>query len=243
MFIAALLLLLTIQLVSQGQVITDLPEYSTKFYLVAVYNDLDNMTVRSAKLHNFMRQNPHMRKLTSQTIYHEWDSKDEIVNRTKWRAFLGDERPALLLLGVAKSNGTADPVFFAYGANLRTGDQLVKSIHESLTAYQHYLSQPSNQRGRWRCTPQGCFPRQDQQRMDRDLPEQQPDLKLPRLDQTVDVQLPDMGVSVDVGKDEKPANEDSTEEEEGIPLVAIILTLLGAAGAGAYSELKKGQDS
>lgn len=141
-----------------AQPVDTLPEYSTKLYLTAVVDSRTQPSPSSAALLQFMRTNPVMQTLANETVYHEWDNDTSFVRNSSWKQILGSTRPAILLLGVPKDNGTSDIIFYRAGNHLHI-QQLPADIQQSIQRYKDYLSTPANRRGSWQrqpCGPQGC---------------------------------------------------------------------------------------
>lgn len=205
------------------------------------------MTAADVELYKLLRQDAGLKKLTEVANFHEYHDGMEIIRDTKWATYLGTERPALLLQGAAKADGTADNIFFVKGPVMKSAKLVIDLLVTSIRKYSIYLALPAEARTqRWRplkC-PDGTCPRTPRQ------PAPTPD---PLVDPTtppavvvpvapitpfdINVLLdPDDGVDVKV---EVPTTIEapSTEAEEGIPV--LVLLLIAAAGFAGYVVSQK----
>jgi hypothetical protein len=116
-----------------------LPETSKRFYLTVVYSY--PRSERCQELEAFLKTSPSMQSLISQVIFHDWDDTDRIVQTTAWKAFLGNERPALLLQAPPDGDGRSDVVYFNKGESLPVGYKLVRQLAAAIDDYKPELEQ------------------------------------------------------------------------------------------------------
>jgi hypothetical protein len=120
------LMLLFVATPCLGQRIVDLPETGQKWFLTAVYSDASAPTQQDRRLAAILRGD--LSHLVSQVNFVEWDASTEFVNQSDWKAYLGTNRPALILQTPADSDGKGRVVYFASGPHLKTDQYLVQSI-------------------------------------------------------------------------------------------------------------------
>lgn len=242
-----------------AQEVFERPETSANWYLTAVYSN--PMTPDDVALYKLLREDAGLIKLTEVTHFNEYHDGMAIVNETGWKTYLGTERPALLLQGAARPDGKADNIFFVRGVLTKAKD-LVGYLHKAIQRYGIHLALPANVRGQkpWRpfrnpgggggC-PDGNCPRAPRQPgpgpgpaplVDPTSPPAVVTPIMPLAPFNIDVLLgpkDDVEVVVEVppadAVDKLPATP--VAEEEGIPLIALLL--VAAAGFAGYVSSQK----
>ena len=95
----------------------DAPEFAGKYFLTIVVSDLRNPTV-DERIFLYTTNSGPMVKFREQVVVNTWDNSKQFLQRSDWSAFIGPERPALLLQAPSDATGKAPVVFFAKGDQL-----------------------------------------------------------------------------------------------------------------------------
>lgn len=222
----ALFTVLAVALSAQAQETLERPEYSNKWNLTVVYNS--PFDAQSSELHAFLRSNPGMKGLVKDTNFNEYLADNDLIDRTLWATYIGGVRPAMLLQGRAKKNGTADVVFYANGAGLTLDKKLVDAVRNAIKDYVAHTTTGTSQTWNPRCPEGNCPIRIRRPNVDIAINPPSPPPVIAPLTPTLPPAIPPALLP------EEPAEEEPAEEEGGIPV--LLLVLVAAAGLyGAYS--------
>lgn len=130
------LILLLVPGLAFAEPVDERPETAGRWFLTAVYSSLDAPTERDQQLYSILRTDPRLVNLINQVNFVEWDNTSRFVNNSAWKAYLGSNRPALLLQTPANSRGVGSVVYFASGPHLKTDSNLADSLAAAIERYQ-----------------------------------------------------------------------------------------------------------
>lgn len=219
------LVLLTACAAARAERVVDLPEYDGRFYLTVIYDDSE----QSGKLHDFVRT-ARFTQFRDQCVYNEYTDQTALIKSTAWKTFLGPNRPAVLLQAAQDRNGKAKIVFYASGENLPIGNDLYVYLQNNLNSYVAAHNEGKAEQWVRQCPNGRCWPRQPQPTPEPPTP--------PVVIPPVEPITPTVPVVPEIPQLEAP---EEVADDDGIPVIPLLLLIFGASAFGIYTATRKGK--
>lgn len=220
-----------------------------KFYLTVVISNPP--TDAGLHLLDSLKTNPQLKALTEQTVYHLW-TEDSPKMGARWRAYLGDKYPVLLLQSPADGFGRAHVLYATRAAeSMYNSAKLISNIATAINNYRLETGRQYTIHQEWepmeQCGPGGCRPWRPRQPQPAPrpapAPAPEPDVAPPlpepifpniaiEIPDVVEVEIP---AAPEVSSDIK---EQTADEGFQIPLVLMLLPL-AATGIGMWAGLRR----